>query len=349
MTARKGTVLTLRPRAGLSMRLHLRSAAVVLVLLLLACAAGVILVGTGDYDISPGRVLRTLLGGGTPAEEFVIRELRLPRVLVALLVGLALGLAGAVFQSVSRNPLGSPDVIGFGQGSAAGALTVIVLFGGDSAAVAGGAVAGGLLTGLGVYLLAWRGGIQGYRLVLVGIGASAMLAAVNGYLLTKAQIVDAARAVLWLTGSLDGRDWDQLWPLLVVCVLGLPVLAGQGRALGMLEMGDDAARALGVRAERTRLIAVVAAVLLTATATAACGPISFIALTAPQLARRLTRATGPQLLPAAAMGALLMVGSDLLAQSAFGGHRLPVGAVTGMLGGCYLLWLLFTERRAGRM
>ncbi|RKN44041.1 hypothetical protein D7294_08210 [Streptomyces hoynatensis] len=341
--------MALRPRAGLSVRVDVRSAVVVLVLLVLACAVGVVLVGTGDYAISPGRVLRTLTGGGTPAEEFIVRELRLPRVLVALLVGLALGLAGAVFQTISRNPLGSPDVIGFGQGSAAGALTVIVLFGGDSFAVAGGAVAGGVLTGLGVYLLAWRGGIHGYRLILVGIGASAMLAAVNGYLLTKAEIVDAARAVLWLTGSLDGRDWAQFWPLLLVCAVALPVLGTQTRALRMLEMGDDAARALGVRAERTRLVAVVAAVLLTATATAACGPISFIALTAPQLARRLTRATGPNLLPAAGMGALLMVVSDFLAQWAFGDHRLPVGAVTGMLGGCYLVWLLFTERRAGRM
>ncbi|WP_049575661.1 FecCD family ABC transporter permease [Streptomyces sp. SBT349] len=341
--------LVLRTRGGLSVRADLGSALVVVLLLLLALAVGVVLVGTGDYPLSPAEVLRTLAGNGTVAQEFIVRDLRLPRVLVALLVGVALGLAGAAFQAVSRNPLGSPDVIGFGQGSAAGALTVIVLFQGSSFAVAGGAVVGGLLTGVGVYALAWRGGIHGYRLVLVGIGIAAMLSAVNGYLLTRADIVDAARAVLWLTGSLNGRGWDEFWPLLAACAVLVPVALSQARPLRMLEMGDEAAGALGVRVERTRLVLVLAATLLTATATAAAGPIAFVALTAPQLARRLTRATGPNLLPAAFMGALLMVASDYLAQWAFGDRQLPVGAVTGVLGGGYLLWLLFTERKAGRI
>ncbi|WP_104531028.1 FecCD family ABC transporter permease [Streptomyces specialis] len=346
MTARN---LVLRTRSGWSLRLPVRAVAVGLLLSVLALAVAVVLVGTGDYPLSPADVLRTLAGNGTAAQEFIVRDLRLPRVLVALLVGLALGVSGAVFQSVARNPLGSPDVIGFGHGSATGALTVIVLFGGGSLAVAAGAVAGGLLTGLGVYALAWRGGIHGYRLVLVGIGAAAMLSAANGYLLTRTGIVDAARAVLWLTGSLNGRDWGEFWPLLVACAVLLPVTLAQARPLRMLEMGDDTATALGVRVERTRLVVVVAAVLLTATATAAAGPIAFVALTAPQLARRLTRATGPNLLPSALMGALLMAGADLLAQGAFGDRQLPVGAVTGVLGGGYLLWLLFTERRAGRI
>ncbi|WP_183091663.1 FecCD family ABC transporter permease [Streptomyces radicis] len=341
--------LVLRTRGGLSVRADLRAAAVVLALVLLALATGVVLVGTGDFPMTPAEVLSTLAGNGSVAQEFIVRDLRLPRVLVALLVGVALGLAGAVFQAISRNPLGSPDIIGFGQGSAAGALTVIVLFQGSSFAVAGGAVVGGLLTGVGVYLLAWRGGIHGYRLVLVGIGAAAVLSAVNGYLLTRADIVDAARAVLWLTGSLNGRGWDEFWPLLVACAALLPLTVAHARPLRMLEMGDEAAGALGVRVERTRLVLVLCATLLTASATAAAGPIAFVALTAPQLARRLTRAAGPNLLPAAGMGALLMVVSDFLAQWAFGDRQLPVGAVTGVLGGCYLLWLLFVERKAGRI
>jgi iron complex transport system permease protein len=341
--------LVLHTPGGRSVRLDIRGAAVTLLLVLLSLAMGVVLVGTGDYPMPPSEVLRTLAGNGTTAQEFIVNDLRLPRVLVALLVGFSLGLAGAVFQAVSRNPLGSPDIIGFGQGSAAGALVVIVLFDGGSAAVSGGAVAGGLVTGLGIYALAWRGGIHGYRLVLVGIGGAAMLTAVNGYLLTRADLIDAARAVLWITGSLNGRDWDQFWPLLCACAALLPVLLTQARPLRMLEMGDDAAGALGVRVERTRLVLVLAATLLTATATAAAGPIAFVALTAPQLARRLTRASGPNLLPAAAMGALLMVAADFLAQGAFGSRQLPVGAVTGVLGGCYLLWLLFTERKAGRI
>jgi iron complex transport system permease protein len=343
-----GTVLR-SPRGTLSLRLDRRAALVGAGLLLVALAAGVVLVGTGDYDIAPPDVLRTLAGHGTAGQDFVVRQLRLPRVVVALLVGAALGMAGAAFQTVSRNPLGSPDVIGFGQGSAAGALLVIVVLHGSSLEVSAGAVGGGLLTGLGVYALSWRGGVQGYRLVLVGIGGSAVLAAVNSYLLVKANFVDAARAVIWISGSLDGRDWAQVRPLLGACAVLMPVLLLQARDLRITEMGDDAARALGVRVERVRLVTVVAAVLLTAAATAAAGPIAFVALTAPQLARRLTRTPGVSLIPSALMGAALLVLADLAAQRAFGAGQVPVGVATGVLGGGYLLWLLIEERRAGRI
>jgi iron complex transport system permease protein len=343
-----GTVLR-SPRGTLSLRLDRRAALVGAGLLLVALAAGVVLVGTGDYDIAPPDVLRTLAGHGTAGQDFVVRQLRLPRVVVALLVGAALGMAGAAFQTVSRNPLGSPDVIGFGQGSAAGALLVIVVLHGSSLEVSAGAVGGGLLTGLGVYALSWRGGVQGYRLVLVGIGGSAVLAAVNSYLLVKANFVDAARAVIWISGSLDGRDWAQVRPLLGACAVLMPVLLLQARDLRITEMGDDAARALGVRVERVRLVTVLAAVLLTAAATAAAGPIAFVALTAPQLARRLTRTPGVSLIPSALMGAVLLVLADLAAQRAFGAGQVPVGVATGVLGGGYLLWLLIEERRAGRI
>ncbi|GHF41271.1 ABC transporter permease [Streptomyces mashuensis] len=342
-------VRALRTAGGLSLRLDVRATLVVLLLLAVALTASVALIGTGDFPIPPGDVLRTLTGGGTPAEEFVVRDLRLPRVLVALLAGTALGLAGAVFQSVSRNPLGSPDVIGLAQGSTAGALLVIVLFHGGTAAVAAGSVAGGLLTGAAIYALAWKRGVHGHRFVLVGIAAAAVLTAVIGYLLTKANLTDAARATVWMVGSLNGRDWSQVWPLLAVCAVLVPLVLGHGRPLRMLEMGDDAAHALGVPVERTRIVTMGAAVLLTAAATAAAGPIAFVALSAPQLARRLTRSPGPCLTAAACTGATLLVTADWACQQVFGAGRLPVGAVTGMLGGCYLLWLLYTERRAGRI
>ncbi|MFF8002758.1 iron chelate uptake ABC transporter family permease subunit [Streptomyces sp. NPDC007917] len=340
---------TLRTRGGLSVRVDVRAALTGLLLAAVALGMSVVLIGTGDFSIAPGDVVRTLFGGGTPIEHFIVNEVRLPRVLVGLLVGAALGLAGALFQSVSRNPLGSPDVVGFGQGSAAGALTVVVLFKGDPNQVAAGAVAGGLLTGLGVYALAWRQGVHGYRLVLVGIGASSTLTAVNGYLLTQGHQEDAARAMVWLTGSLNGRDWGQVWPLACVCAVLVPVVLGHARGLRMLEMGDDSAYALGVRVERTRLVMVLSAVVLTAVATSAAGPVAFVALVAPQLARRLTRSTGPNLVPAALMGAALLITADWAAQRLFGADQLPVGVVTGVLGGCYLLGLLITERRAGRI
>ncbi|WP_405781936.1 FecCD family ABC transporter permease [Streptomyces sp. NBC_00859] len=339
----------IRTRGGVSLRVDVRAAVVVVLLAVVALVAGVVLIGSGDFPIAPADVIRTLLGNGSTAQEFIVSDLRLPRALVGLLVGAALGVGGAVFQSISRNPLGSPDVIGFGQGASVGALSVIVLFHGGATAVAGGAVVGGLVTGVAVYLLAWKRGVHGYRLVLVGIGAAAMLTACNSYLLTKANLVDATRAVVWMTGSLDGRDWSQVWPLLAACVVLIPLVLGYGRNLRMLEMGDDAAYALGVRVERTRLVLMLAAVLLTAVATAAAGPIAFVALSAPQLARRLTRSPGANLLPSAFMGSALLVVADWIAQRAFGDRQLPVGVVTGVLGGCYLLWLLVSERKAGRI
>ncbi|MFH8341307.1 FecCD family ABC transporter permease [Streptomyces sp. AM6-12] len=338
-----------RVPGGLSVRLDPRALIVVVLLLLAALAAGVALIGTGDAKIPAADVLRTLAGNGNAYQDFIVRELRLPRVLVGLLVGASLGLGGALFQSVSRNPLGSPDVLGLSQGATAGALVVIVLLSGSAAEVTLGALIGGLVTGLAIYLLAWKQGVHGYRLVLVGIGVSAVVTAVNGYLLTKADLVDAARAVVWMTGSLDGRDWDQVWPLLGLCAVLLPLVLAHGRGLRMLEMGDDTAGALGVPVQRVRLVLMVSAVLLTAAATAAAGPVSFVALTAPQLARRLTRSPGPNLVASLCMGAALLVTADWASQRLFGAGRLPVGVVTGVLGGGYLLWLLVTERRAGRI
>lgn len=339
----------IRTRGGLSFRLDVRTAVVVAVLILAALAASVVLIGTGDFPIPAADVIRTLLGDGDAGQEFIINDLRLPRVLVGLLVGAALGLGGAIFQSISRNPLGSPDILGLGQGSTAGALIMIVLFQGTAVQVAGGALVGGLVTGFAIYVLAWKRGVHGFRFVLVGIGVSAFVTAINGYLLTKADLVDAARAVVWMTGSLNGRDWEQVWPLLVLCAILVPLVMTYARPLRMLEMGDDVGYALGVPVERTRIVLMASAVLLTAAATAAAGPVSFVALTAPQLARRLTRSAGPNLMPAMFMGATLLVVADWASQRAFGADQLPVGVVTGVLGGIYLLWLLVVERKAGRI
>ncbi|MFF3348792.1 FecCD family ABC transporter permease [Streptomyces sp. NPDC002779] len=338
-----------RTPGGFSARLDIRALTVVLLLLLAAFAASVVLIGTGDFPISAGDVVKTLVGNGDPGQEFIVNELRLPRVLVALLVGASLGLGGALFQAVSRNPLGSPDILGLGQGAAAGALTMIVLFSGSASQVTLGALVGGLVTGLAIYLLAWKQGVHGYRLVLVGIGMSAILTAVNGYLLTVSDIVDAARSVVWMTGSLSGRDWAQVWPLLALCAVLVPLVLANARGLRMMEMGDDVSNALGVRVERVRALLMISAVLLTAAATAAAGPVSFVALTAPQLARRLTRSPGPNLLPSLCMGAALLVVADWASQRVFGADQMPVGVVTGVVGGVYLLWLLVTERRAGRI
>ena len=306
----------------------------------------VLSVGTGEISIPPGEVVATLLGGGDRGTGFVIETLRLPRALTGALIGIALGASGAIFQSVTRNPLGSPDIVGFVQGASAAAVLEIIVFGGGAFAVAAGAVAGGVGTAVLVYALAARGGVQGYRLVLIGIGVSAMLIAVTDYLLTRSTLEQAQSAQIWLTGSLNGRGWEHVRPVAVALAVLLPATALLIRPLRMLELGDDSARALGVAVERSRLALVLVAVGLTAVATASAGPIVFVALAAPQIARRLTRASGPGVACAALMGGVLLLGADCASQRLFGDLQLPVGVMTGVCGGVYLTWLLTREWRA---
>jgi iron complex transport system permease protein len=303
-------------------------------------------VGTGEIAIPPGEVVATLLGGGDRATSFVIETLRLPRALCGLLIGIALGASGAIFQSITRNPLGSPDIVGFIQGASAAAVLQIVVFGGGTFAIAGGAIVGGFATAVLVYGLSYRGGVQGYRLVLVGIGIAAMLVAVTDYLLTRSTLEQAQEAQVWLTGTLNGRGWEHVRPIALALVLLAPAVALLARELRMLELGDEAARALGVRVERSRLALVVVAVALCAVATASAGPIVFVALAAPQIARRLTRATGPGVACAGLMGGVLLLGADCASQRLFGDAQLPVGVMTGVLGGVYLIYLLLREWRA---
>jgi iron complex transport system permease protein len=289
-------------------------------------------------------------GGITEADAFVINQLLLPRILTAVLAGSALALAGAAFQSVTRNPLGSPDVLGFTQGAATGALVGILSFGGGVVAVAASAWIGAVGCAVAVYLAARRGGVTGgAKLILVGIGIAAILSGVNEYLITRANIVDAAAASLWITGSLDGSSWPGVVILAVATALLIPPILLAARSLRVLELGDDLATGLGLRGERVRLLTLTAAVLLAATAASQTGPVAFVALCAPHLARGLTRRTGPNLVPTLLLGAALMQWADYLAQHAIPSRELPVGVVTGVLGGGYLVYLLAHQRKTGRI
>ncbi|HWS37442.1 MAG TPA: iron chelate uptake ABC transporter family permease subunit [Actinoplanes sp.] len=304
--------------------------------------------GTGDFAIAPADVLTTLFGEGNPAHEFIITELRLPRLITAILVGAALAASGAVFQSLVRNPLGSPDMLGVTNGASTAALTVVIL-GGTSTQLSVAAVLGGLTATLLIQLIAGRA-LHGFRFILVGIGMAAILTGISGYLLTRGVQMENARALLWLTGSLDGRDWGQAVPMAIVLVLVLPVLLlACGPGLRILEMGDDSASALGVPVPLLRNGSLLSAALLVSFAAASAGPVNFVALIAPHLAKRLTKAPGPNLVPSVAVGALLLTGADFLAQHLLDDRALPVGVVTGLVGGGYLVWLLTTERKAGRI
>lgn len=336
------------PGERVSLRYNTRALIVCFAIALAALAVGVVSVSTGDFPIPIPEVLKTLVGQGDQSSGFIILTLRLPRVLTALLVGLALGASGAIFQSLTRNPLGSPDVVGFTTGAATGAVVALLVFQLTSGAVAGAAIAGGLLTALAVYLMAYRRGVQGYRLILVGIGVSAVLVSINSYLLTRAEVTDAQSAAVWLTGSLNGRGWEHVRPVALALLVLVPLTLALTRRMSMLEMGDDAAGALGVSTERSRLALVVAAVALCAVATASAGPIGFVALAAPQLAKRLTRRPGIGIVSSALMGAFVLALADFCAQRLFPATQLPVGVMTGAVGGLYLVWLLAREWRAGR-
>jgi len=280
-----------------------------------------------------------------PRTLIIVTEWRMPRALIALFVGAGLAIAGTIFQSISRNPLGSPDLVGFNTGAYTGVLIVITLLQSNSYSIAAGALIGGILTAMLVYLLTWRGGIAGFRLIVIGIAISAMLSAVNTLLIISASLEDAMSAALWGGGSLNGLTWLKAQPALLIIPLGILIVFALGRHLTLLEMGDDHARSLGINAESARLYLIFTGILLVAVTTATSGPVSFIALAAPQIARRMAGGSHLALFTTLLTGALLLLGADFIAMHAFDRRQLPVGAVTTSIGGLYLIYLLIREAR----
>lgn len=318
-------------------------------LVVLAAAANI---GRGDFPISLAEVLAVLFGGGDGPQRFIVLELRLPRTLTGILVGAALGISGAITQAIARNPLASPDILGVTAGASTAAVIVIVL-GGTGGTLVGplaavgvpfSALAGGVLTAALVYALAYRNGIEGYRLVLVGVGIGAVAASITSWLLVVAEVYEAARATVWLTGSLNGRGWEHVLPVGTALVLLVPVALLLAFALGALQFGDDTARALGLRVNVARGALILVAVALAAVATASAGPVAFVALVVPQICQRLVGSARPPLLASAVYGALLMIVSDLIARTMLG-VELPVGIVTAVIGAPYLLYLLVRRNR----
>ncbi|MFE7522933.1 FecCD family ABC transporter permease [Streptomyces halstedii] len=318
------------------------------VTLLLAAASFLVFclsIAVGDFPIALPRVIATLLGGGEQVDAFVVMDLRMPRALAGLVVGIALGVSGAITQSVARNPLASPDVLGITGGAGTVAVFLVTVSGGTAAAVvstlglSAAALAGGLTTGLLVYFLAWRRGIDGFRLILIGISVSAVMEALTTWLLVSADIRDVARAQAWLVGSLDNRSWDEVgiafWCVLVLVV----VVACVAFQFKPMYLGDDVAAGLGVRYTRVRAVLLLCAVLLAAAAVSAAGPVPFVALVAPQVAMRLARCPTPPMAASGLVGALLLTGSDLVARTALP-FTLPVGVVTAAVGGPFLVYLL---------
>ncbi|MYS86086.1 FecCD family ABC transporter permease [Embleya scabrispora] len=341
-------------RGPLGFAVRPRTLVAVVVLVAVVFAGLIASLALGDYPLAWRDVVTGLFGAGPADAELVVHELRLPRALVGMLAGLALGMSGAVFQAVTRNPLAGPDLIGITAGAGAGAVLAILLGGVSTTrsttygAVPLGALIGALATAAVIHLLAFRGGtISGYGFVLVGIAVNGMLAASTRWMLARVDIGAATRATSWLTGSLDGREYAHVRWLGYALVVLVPATVALARPYRMLQFDDDTAASLGMPVTRSRIALLVLATALTAAATACAGPVVFVALAAPQIARRLAGTPGLPLVVSGLVGAALVVLADLVARTAFP-TELPVGIVTGAVGAPYLLWLLARNNRAGK-
>ncbi|MGP5029667.1 FecCD family ABC transporter permease [Corynebacterium casei] len=331
-----------------SLLLPVRIAVVSVLLLVLAVIAVGVAITFGDYPLNLLQVWQAITGAGEEFHQTIVREWRLPVALAAVVFGLLLGVGGAIFQSLTRNPLGSPDIIGFDAGSyTAVVITMLVVGTSNYWTIASASIIGGLVTAFLVYVLAYRRGMHGFRLIIVGIGVSAMLGSINAYLITRADIDDAMSVGFWGAGSLNRVSWSSMTPSLIIAAVILLAAAILAPALRRLELGDDAAVTLGTRVGRARLGLMVIGVATGALVTAAAGPIGFIALAAPQLARRITSSPGVNLLAAGAMGAALLSLAHLLSLVIAQFYRaIPVGLITVCIGGLYLIFLLIRETRA---
>jgi iron complex transport system permease protein len=321
-----------------------RELAVLGAVLVLLVALVLVGLGVGEIPLSPLQVAGALVGHGDTVSDFVVGQLRGPRVAGAVLVGAALGAAGGIVQSVVRNPIASPDVIGITSGASASGLTAIVLFGASGGVLFGSVVVGAVLVSVAIAALSWRRGITGNRVVLVGIGVAAICLSATGWMLTAGTVQQAGTALLWLSGSLNAVDRTLVGILAVAVVVLLAAALAQSRRLTVLALGDEVAAALGLRPDRAKVLLLLTAVGLTAGAVATAGPVAFVALMAAPIARRLVGNGRVALGVVAAVGAVVTLASDLLAQFAIPGNALPVGVVTGVVGAPYLLWLLARGR-----
>jgi iron complex transport system permease protein len=327
------------------LRMYRRRIAVLVLLADVAFALFVLSLALGSSQLGPLLVLESLFGVSTdPGVDFIVLDLRLPLAASALAVGLALGIAGTVFQRLLANPLASPELTGVSAGASLAAVTGIVLFSFSgyetSLAAVIGAVAGAAL----IYALAWREGIDGYRLILIGIGVSELMLAIIAYLIARADLHAAREAMHWLVGSIGQAGTSELRALLLgLAVLG-PLALVLERSLRALELGDDPARALGVRIEAARLGLIAVAVALVGLATAIAGPLAFVALVAGPIAARLLGEPNGGIVAAACVGASVVLAADLVAQQVLP-VALPTGVVTGAIGAPYLLWALVALNR----
>ncbi|MEG3616625.1 iron ABC transporter permease [Isoptericola haloaureus] len=336
------------PVVRLRARRRRRRTLVLGVLAVVIVALAALALTLGAASLSPGRALLAAVGVGDDGDLFIVQRLRLPRLAAALLAGAAFGLAGALFQSTLRNPLASPDILGIATGASVGAVYAMLGLGLTGLAVSAGAFGGAAVIALLIWFFAWRQGLHSIRFVLVGVGFAYLASSVLAWMLASADQRDAASALVWTVGSVA----DVRGTPLVVLGLGLAALALVvaliSRWQAPLALGDDHARGLGVPTDAARIGSLLAAVGLVALATSVVGPLAFVALVAPAIARRLLDDGGPALSVSVATGATLVLAADIVAENGLLGVAAPTGIVTGLVGAPYLLWLLATHEKRTR-
>lgn len=324
----------------------IRHAAVIagLSVIVFVLALASLVFGRTRYPLSV--VVRVIAGEEIQGATFAVGTLRIPRVLTGALAGFAFGVAGYTFQTMLRNQLASPDVIGVSTGASVAAVFCILVLRLSGAAVSAAAVIAGVAIAALIYALSRGSSFAGGRLILIGIGVGAMLNSLLSYLLLRAQQNDIPAAFRWLSGSLNGSRMEDLPLLLAAVVIFCPVIFLCGRTLQIMELGDDTAMALGAKVKRIRLALTISAVALTSFATSVSGPIAFVAFLSGPISLRLSGAGRLGAAPAGMTGSVLVLAADLVGQFVFN-TRFPVGVVTGIIGAPYLMILLLRINRSG--
>lgn len=303
----------------------------------------------GDHAVSFEDVVAVLTrpAGADPQTEMIILDLRMPRVLLALLVGAALAVAGAIAQAVMRNPLAEPGILGINSGAALAATVLIVAL--DNAPIqflpwAG--FAGAAAMAAAIYMLSWRhGGTSSLRIILIGVGLSALTGAVTTFLTAFGEIGDVQRAMIWLAGSVYHADWHGVQVLALWLAAPLALTMMSSRELDLIRFGDQAARSLGQNVNPVRALMILLCTLLSGAAVSAAGLIGFVGLVAPHMARRLVGPAHARLVPVAALiGAILVMAADLAGRTIIAPAQLPAGIVTALVGAPFFAWLLWGRR-----
>lgn len=329
-----------------------RTLSIIGILLALIIILMIFSIGTGQMEISPVEVLKALFGFGSDMHALVIKSFRLPRIILALLAGMALAVSGAILQGIIRNPLASPDIIGITGGGALATITFLTIFSDRSNSLTISihwmplaSFLGALIVGFLVYFLAWRNGVSPIRLVLIGIGIAAALQSLTTLMMILGPIYAASQANIWITGSVHGANWQQVSILLPWLILFMAFIFIYARKLNVQELGDDTAKGLGSMLQRDRFALLFMSTALAGGAVAFAGGVGFVGLMAPHIARRLVGSTfGGLVIVSALIGGLIVMAADLIARSAFAPLEMPAGVFTSAVGAPYFIYLLYRSR-----